>query len=303
MAPFVQETFLANLQEHQRIFNGYLEKFCSHRPQSVPPRMWEAMVYSLRAGGKRIRPVLAMAGAALFGESPQRALPMALALEMVHTASLIHDDLPCMDDDCLRRGKPTNHVVFGEALALVAGDSLFLYAFEVALKGLQAQRVDPDRTMEAVSFFASALGPSGLCGGQVLDTDPQSRSGVEDLVFRIASMKTMALIRAAVVSGAIIGGALGADRLALEEYGRHVGIAFQIADDLLDQLGSQEEMGKTLGKDLQQDKATFIWGYGLEGASRLLQRHTDQAQKALEPYGERARFLRDLALYLQHRSQ
>ncbi len=302
MAAFAQEIFLETLQGYQNCFNAYLDTFCTARPDAIPARIWDSMVYSLQAGGKRIRPVLTMACAELFGEDRRKVLPIALAFEMVHTASLIHDDLPCMDDDRLRRGKPTNHVVFGEALALLAGDALFLYSFETALRGLRAQGFESELCLEAVAYFSEALGPGGICGGQVLDSDPQSQSDEDDFVLQIASMKTMVLIQAAVVSGAILGGALPADRLALEEYGRYVGIAFQIADDLLDQVGSQEEIGKTLGKDEKQEKRTFVRAYGIEGARKLLKEYTAEAQKIMSPYGARGRFLVDLAQYLEFRS-
>lgn len=294
--------FEEELKRRAGIFEAVLKEFCEKENAAIPERLRDAMNYSLLAGGKRLRPVLCMAGAELFGLAPESVMPMAEAFEMVHTASLIHDDLPCMDNDTLRRGKPTNHVVFGETLALLAGDSLFLYAFETALDGLLALGHEPRRCAAAVSLFARALGPSGICGGQVLDTDRASQSPDRDFVKEISSMKTMVLIRAALCSGAILGGAEGDGLRRLMDYGYNVGLAFQIADDVLDCTGTQERMGKTLGKDEEQDKRTFVRAYGLDGARAMLHEMTLEAERQLEPFGEKAAFLRELAAYLENRS-
>ncbi len=294
--------FAEDLKSRAALFEGALKDFCA-KENGVPPRLREAMDYSLLAGGKRLRPVLCMAGAELFGASPDVALPLALGHEMAHTASLIHDDLPCMDDDTLRRGKPTSHVVYGETLALLAGDALFLRAFETVLGGLMDGGADPRRALRAALLFARALGPSGMCGGQTLDTDAESREPGTDFVTGIASMKTMALIRSAVSGGAILAGAEGADLANVMEYGRCVGVAFQVADDVLDVTGKQSEMGKTLGKDEKQDKRTFVSARGLSGARAVLRDLTREAVSRLEGFGARADFLRDLAFYLENRTR
>lgn len=294
--------FAANLKSRAALVEDELREFCA-RENGIPPRLREAMNYSLLAGGKRLRPVLCISGAELFGGAPETAMPLALAFEMAHTASLIHDDLPCMDDDSLRRGKPTNHVVYGETLALLAGDALFLYALQTALGGLLENGTEPKRALKAAHMFAEALGPSGICGGQVLDTDSGSRSERSDFVEEIASMKTMVLIRAALVCGAIVAGASGAGLERLTEYGRCVGIAFQVADDILDVAGSQEEMGKTLGKDAAQGKRTFVSSYGLSRARAVLHDLTRRAAAQLDCFGARADFLRALALYLENRTR
>lgn len=291
-----------NLKKRAQLFEVSLQKFCAAQDASIPPRLREAMNYSLEAGGKRLRPVLCMAGAELFGTAGEAVFPLALALEMVHTASLIHDDLPCMDNDSLRRGKPTNHKVFGETLALLAGDSLFLYAFDVALSGLSDAGYEWKRTERALALFARALGPAGICGGQVLDTDLQSQSHDRDFVKHIASMKTMVLIRAAVGSGALLAGAGDEDLSSVMSYGEKAGLAFQISDDILDCIGTQEKMGKTLGKDRSQHKRTFVSAYGLEGARAMLESLTLEACAHLERFGEKAEFLRSLALELENRS-
>ena len=295
--------FRSELKRRAALFENELGRFCSSQDAAIPARLRESMDYSLQAGGKRLRPVLCMAGAELFGAPCESVLPMALAFEMVHTASLIHDDLPCMDNDTLRRGKPTNHVVYGETLALLAGDSLFLYAFETALSGLLKNGADPKCALEAVKLFAEALGPSGICGGQVLDTDRASQESRQSFVNDIASMKTMVLIRAALCTGAILAGASGKELECLMEYGRCVGIAFQVADDILDVVGTQAEMGKTLGKDAEQDKRTFVSAYGLDGARAVLHELTQKAEDQLAVFGEKADFLRELALFLENRTR
>ncbi|MDY3868078.1 MAG: farnesyl diphosphate synthase [Pyramidobacter sp.] len=295
--------FKDELKLRTEFFEHYMNAFCSEMSAEIPPRLKESMTYSLLAGGKRIRPVLCISGAQLFGLEAEKVLPMALAFEMVHTASLIHDDLPCMDNDTMRRGKPTNHVVFGETLALLAGDALFFYAFESALSGLTKLDTPPQRALRALSLFADALGPRGICGGQVLDTDAQSQSSAQDFVMNIASMKTMVLICAALASGAVLAGADGEDLRRVTEYGRLVGIAFQVADDILDCTGDPALMGKTLGKDEVQDKKTFVHAYGLDGARRRLRDMTDESIALLEPFGERAAFLKDLAVYLESRTR
>ena len=294
--------FKEELKSRATFFDKGLRAFCESEDRHIPARLQSAMNYSLLAGGKRIRPVLCMAGAELFGLSNESVFPMALALDMVHTASLIHDDLPCMDNDTLRRGKPTNHMVYGETLALLAGDALFLYSFETALNGLIRLNMGAERVEKALYVFAQALGPAGICGGQVLDTDRGSRSSESDFVICIASMKTMVLIRAALCTGAILGGADDSALQCLMKYGENVGLAFQVSDDVLDCTGTQEKMGKTLGKDEEQDKITFVSTYGLDGARKKVHELTQEAVAQLEQFGSEAAFLKSLALYLENRS-
>ena len=295
--------FKSELKSRAEFFEDYLSTFCENEQGSIPHRLSEAMNYSLQAGGKRLRPVLCMSGAELFGMAPKKVMPMALAFEMVHTASLIHDDLPCMDNDTLRRGKPTSHVKFGETLALLAGDALFLYAFDVALSGLAKQGIDAGRCNRAVNLFSKALGPYGICGGQVLDTDVLSQTDKQDFVYEISSMKTMVLLRAALCSGAILAAASENALNALMSYGRCVGIAFQVADDVLDCVGDQAQMGKTLGKDAEQGKKTFVNSYGLDGAKNILHDLTVQAKAFLSCFGEKAEFLCAMADYLENRTK
>jgi geranylgeranyl diphosphate synthase type II len=267
----------------------------------IPERLRDAMGYSLRAGGKRLRPFLCIAAAELSGCPSESVLPMAAALEMFHTASLIHDDLPCMDDDPLRRGKPSNHMVFGEGLATLAGDSLLLWAFETAISNLMP--IFPaERVLGAIGEFAKAIGPSGVCGGQVLDTDPSSRETAEEFVWKIASLKTGALIRASVLTGGILGGLEDEKLEALYNYGTHLGLAFQVVDDILDVTGESGEMGKTPGKDSVQGKVTFVSTYGLEKARSIAREESLKAIEALSCFGQEADHLRSLARILLDRS-
>ena len=268
---------------------------------TIPRRLKEAMGYSLKAGGKRLRPFLCVAGAGLAGCPSSEVMPMAVALEMFHTASLVHDDLPCMDDDSLRRGKPSNHVVFGDGLATLAGDSLLLWAFETAIEGL-FPLFPAERVLRALHVFAQAVGPSGVCAGQVLDTDYASRRSDPDFVWEIASLKTGTLIRASVLTGGILGGLPKDREEALYNYGTHLGTAFQVVDDLLDTTGTREKLGKTPGKDAAQGKKTFVSAYGLEKARTIALSESRSAVEALSCFGAEAENLRSLAIEMSKRS-
>lgn len=269
--------------------------------KTIPLRLKESMGYSLEAGGKRLRPFLCMAGAELGGCPPAAVMPMAMALEMFHTASLIHDDLPCMDNDPLRRGKPSNHIVYGEGMATLAGDSLLLWAFENAIEGL-CPLFAADRILRALQVFARAIGPSGVCAGQVLDTDPASQKPEPDFVREIALLKTGTLIRASVQTGGILGGLPEKKETALYNYGTHLGTAFQVVDDLLDKTGTIENLGKSPGKDEIQGKKTFVSVYGLETAREIALAESQAAVEALSCFGTEAECLRSLAIVLAERS-
>ncbi|MDD4836891.1 MAG: polyprenyl synthetase family protein [Dethiosulfovibrio sp.] len=282
------------LNEKGAFFESRMAAWIGDPPKNAPNGMWESMVYSLQVGGKRLRPVLCISSAELFGLHPDEVMPMAMALEMVHTASLIHDDLPAMDDDNLRRGKPTNHVVYGEAMAILAGDALLCHAFEYPMTHLQ---LPYDRVVKAMARFAKSLGPSGMCGGQVLDME-----GVESPE-AISRLKTGELIRASIVTGAILAGATDEEQRSLDLYGEALGIAFQIADDILDVIGTEEELGKSIGKDQDQGKNTFVSVYGLDGARKLLGDFTDLAVSHLSSFGNKASFLVSLARYLEQRTK
>ena len=292
--------FARQFSEIRTFIDGEIELFCSHRPPLVPAKLMDSMAYSLLAGGKRLRPALCLKGAELFGIHRERAFPLALSFEMIHTASLIHDDLPAMDDDVLRRGKATNHVLFGEATAILAGDALMALAFEYPLVRLPGKGIEAGRICSALSLLASALGPSGICGGQILDMEGEFLP--EESPWMIARQKTAVLLSAAVVTGAILGGADEEAGASLAAYGNYLGTAFQIVDDILDVTSTAEELGKTPGKDAAQSKKTFVAFYGMERARSLAAEQTVLAVRALENLPGDTTFFSGLADYLTERT-
>ena len=280
-------TYLTKIEED-------LERRSRQFPEEPQQKLFDAMRYSLLAGGKRLRPIMVLEFCRMCGGDVEKAMPLAAAIEMIHTYSLIHDDLPCMDNDDFRRGNPTNHRVYGEAIAILAGDSLLTGAFEaVASANLSSQaRVD------AVRVLAQCAGGCGMVGGQVLDIMSEERECTRQEILDIQSRKTGALIRAACMMGVIAG---GGDEQRLAEAGSfadHLGLAFQIRDDMLDVVGSAEKLGKSVGTDA--DKNTFVRLYGLERCESLVQEHTDAALQALDAF-ENTDFMRELALSLTNR--
>ena len=237
-------------------------------------RLGEAMRYSLEAGGKRVRPVLCILACEAVGGTPAEALPGALALEYVHTYSLIHDDLPAMDDDDLRRGRPTNHKVFGEGHAILAGDALLTEAFGV----LAAADLEPGKRAEALALLAEGAGWRGMAGGQALDLEGETLAAYDlDHLRLIHRLKTGALLRAAVEIGAVLGGAAPVERSALRAYGEAIGLAFQIQDDILDATATDADLGKRAGKDAGRGKITYPSLLGLDGARKALEEATETA--------------------------
>jgi geranylgeranyl diphosphate synthase type II len=296
------EDALAILSGHYfQLFEDHLARLLDAKSDGVPERLRESMAYSLLAGGKRLRPILCLAAAERCGVGPEKALPMAVAIELIHTASLIHDDLPCMDNDDLRRGKPTNHRAFGEALALIAGDAMLIWAFGYALTHLPRGGISYEKVSKAVAILAEASGPSGMCGGQVLDTDSASRTDEDDFVYSVANAKTGALIRASVVSGALLGDISDTALRCYYDYGTHLGLAFQIVDDILDVTRTKAELGKTPHKDEAQGKMTFASVYGLDGAKSLAALNSEEACKAIEELFPEGDLLIDLAKSLADR--
>ena len=263
-------------REYREYIEAYLSKFYTQFHELPQGRLFEAMEYSLLAGGKRLRPVLAMEFCRLCGGDPQTAAPFAGAVEMIHTYSLIHDDLPSMDNDDFRRGRPTNHKVFGEAMAILAGDALLTDAFMVAST---AQLADPKDMAFAIGMLAECAGSMGMVGGQVLDINSGERELTEQEVIDIQTRKTGALINAACVLGAIAGGGSEEQIDAAAQFAAGLGLAFQIRDDMLDVIGTQEEMGKGVGTDAA--KNTFVRLYGLEKCEELVQTYTQYAIDAL----------------------
>lgn len=260
----------------------------------------DAMRYSLLGGGKRIRPILVMEFCRLCGGSPEDALPWACALEMIHTYSLIHDDLPCMDDDDMRRGRASCHKVYGEATALLAGDALLTLAFETACNP-SAGSVPAERALEASWELARAAGVNGMVGGQQIDLVSEGRAVPLEVLQKMDDCKTGALIRAAATMGCILGGGTEEQRRSADEYASSLGLAFQIVDDILDVTGSVEQLGKPVHSDQEHDKSTYVALLGLEEAQREASRLTQRAVAALEVFGTEADSLRALAVHLAER--
>lgn len=262
-------------------------------PDDARADLYQAMRHSAISGGKRLRPLLVVATARLFNVDPTYALRAATAVEALHVYSLIHDDLPCMDDDDLRRGKPTAHVKFGEATAVLAGDALHALAFELLTD--QATHPDPFVRAEMASCLATAAGPSGMAGGQMMDLAAEEASFDLQTVTRLQQLKTGALIAACVEIGAILGKLPEEGRKGLRGYANDVGLAFQIADDILDVEGDEEKAGKALHKDAQAGKETFLSLMGAERAKEQAQMLVDQAKAHLHGFGEQADLLRAIA--------
>jgi geranylgeranyl diphosphate synthase, type II len=266
-------------------------------PIERPEKIYEAMRYSLLAGGKRLRPILCLATCELAGGTVEMAMPTACALETIHTMSLIHDDLPAMDNDDYRRGRLTNHKVFGEDIAILAGDGLLARAFEYVVT--ETQNVPPQRILEIIARLGRTVGAAGLVGGQVLDLESEGKPdiSVETLSF-IHTHKTGALLETSVVSGAILAGATDKEIQSLSKYAQNIGLAFQIVDDILDITATQEELGKTAGKDLKAQKATYPSLLGLEESKKQAQQLIDEAIAQLTAYTEAADPLREIASYI-----
>jgi farnesyl diphosphate synthase len=293
------ETVLA---ERARSAEARLDRLLAEQPLSGeiarPQRLLQAMRHGVLNGGKRLRPFLVVESAALFDADPAAALEVAAALECVHCYSLIHDDLPAMDDDDLRRGQPTVHKAFDEAAAILAGDALLTHAFDILAS---AEAIVPAARLNLITGLARAAGVGGMVGGQALDLAAAASPPDEAGIVRLQAMKTGALIRYACEAGAIVGGADAAERQRLAEYGRVIGLAFQLADDLLDISADQASMGKATGKDAAAGKATLVGLHGANWAGSRLTGLIEEAQALLEPFGERADLLRHAAIFIAQR--
>ncbi len=263
-----------------------------------PPSVLEAMRYSLFAGGKRVRPILAIAAAEALGAKTAELLPIAGSLELIHTYSLIHDDLPAMDDDDYRRGRATCHKVYGEAIAILAGDGLLNMAFEVLSDPRRLKAVPAARLVEIIKEISTASGVYGMVGGQVVDMESEGKEIDFPTLEYIHTHKTGALIRASVRAGALYARAGKRQFAALTRYGEMVGLAFQIADDILDITGKREETGKDTGSDLKKGKQTFPGFYGLEESRRRAAEVADRAVRSLDLFDRKADPLRELAKYI-----
>ncbi|MEO4052490.1 polyprenyl synthetase family protein [Solibacillus sp. CAU 1738] len=265
---------------------------------NAPAKLKESMLYSLKAGGKRIRPLFVTAVCDYFGHNKAASYTIGACVEMIHTYSLIHDDLPCMDDDDMRRGKPTNHVVFGEDLATLAGDALNTFSFGVIAR----MPIAAETKVELINLLSVAAGAEGMVGGQVLDMEGEKRQLNIHELEQVHVNKTGALLRFSIESGAVLAGATEEERVALVDYAHHIGLAFQIQDDILDIEGTTEQLGKTAGKDIASDKSTYPALLTLDGAKEKLNEHYELALKALENLTGDSELLRDFANYIVRRS-
>jgi geranylgeranyl diphosphate synthase type II len=259
-----------------RALDGYLQT-CP----DLPPLLLEAMRYSVFAGGKRLRPILALAAGEAVGGGSEPILPAACAIELIHTCALIHDDLPALDDDEYRRGKLTNHKVFGEDIAIVAGDGLLTFAFELLSTAYGNGLVSPTVALCLVREIATAAGTRGMVAGQVVDLQSEGEEPNAETLRYIHRHKTGDMITVSVRVGAIVAGANEAQLAALTEYARNLGLAFQISDDVLDVIGDREKLGKTVGKDANQKKMTYVALYGLDAARKMVHGRVERAKAAL----------------------
>ena len=289
------------LKKRQKVDEALDEYFPT--AEGLTAKLTEAMRYSLFAGGKRLRPILCMAGAETVGGLEEGVLPVACALELIHTYSLIHDDLPLMDDDDLRRGKPTNHKVFGDAIALLAGDGLLTEAFSLMTSNYATEKIAPARLLEAIAVISRAAGYGGMVGGQVVDMLWEGKKADLETVKFLHTHKTGALITASVTSGAILAGAPEPQIRSVLSYGQKIGLAFQISDDILDVEGDSETMGKKAGADEEKGKSTYPSVLGLSESKRIQSDLVQEAVQDLRAFGEKAEPLRQIAYYIIERKK
>ena len=292
-----QEVFQQRLEEDRKLVEEALHQVCQGWRRYAD--LTEAMEYSLLAGGKRIRPVLVLETCRLCGGDPALALPLACGVEMIHTYSLIHDDLPAMDDDDLRRGRPTNHKVYGEATAILAGDGLLTAAFGV----LTQAELPAERVVEAVSCLSREAGPEGMVGGQVLDMAGEGRALTRGELEQLQQLKTGALISAAAELGCIAAGGTEEQRCAVREYARCIGRAFQIQDDILDVASTTELLGKPVHSDEKNEKTTYVTWKGIEKAHEDVERLTQEAVDLLRKFPAKDDFLEELLKSLVYREK
>jgi geranylgeranyl diphosphate synthase, type II len=290
------------LEEKRILVDEALKDFFP-APQGPAADVFKSMAYSLFAGGKRLRPILCMAGAEAVGGKGRAVLPVACALELIHTYSLIHDDLPVMDNDDLRRGKPTNHRIFGEAVALLAGDGLLTEAFRFMADPGLTRDLKPVSLLQVIRLVADAAGCNGMVGGQAVDILMEGKQVEPSILEFIHTHKTGALIAASVASGAILGGGREEEVAAITRYGRNMGLAFQVADDILDIEGDSEKLGKGVGGDARKRKITYPSVMGLESSKEIQRTLMERAIEDLRMFDEKATPLRKLAVYIIERKK
>ncbi len=294
-------TFENQLDTYVGMVNDKLNKIFANN-DSLQKSVYDAMEYSILAGGKRIRPVLALAVCDMMGGKMEDALRFAVAVECIHTYSLIHDDLPCMDNDDLRRGRPTCHKQFDEATALLAGDGLLTYAFEHMTDFSKYNNIDATAVLKVVNEIAKGAGCMGMIGGQIVDLESEGSPDLDETILTyMHNRKTGALIRVSVFAGAVCGGASAEEINALLKYADKLGLAFQIQDDILDCIGDADVLGKPIGSDAENEKTTYVTLLGLDEARRRAKDLTDSAIEALGVFEKKGEFLTELANYLMGR--
>ena len=302
--------FKEELKNYQIIINQELEKY-TRKQKCLEERLNNSMEYSLMAGGKRIRPILVLATYRLFKEDIEKCMPYAIAIEMVHNFSLIHDDLPAIDNDDLRHGKPTNHKQFDEATAILAGDGLLNNAYIVISKDLKKnsnQEKNLLQTLEELTIKARVFNEFSeaidrMIVGEYVDVELEGKKYGEEQLKYIHENKTGALLKLCVRMGAILGKAQEEQLLKLSNYAEKIGLAFQIKDDILSEQGDESILGKPVGNDKELEKCTYVSKYGLQGSKEILERTTKEAIEELKEFGEKAEFLKELALYIQNRNK
>ncbi|EGT3848197.1 polyprenyl synthetase family protein [Clostridioides difficile] len=257
----------------------------------------EAMNYSLSAGGKRLRPILTLEACKIVGGNEDEAIPFAIAIEMIHTYSLIHDDLPALDNDDLRRGRPTNHKVYGEAMGILAGDALLNYAFEVMLAG-SINKENPEKYLKAINEIAKGAGIYGMIGGQVVDVESENKQIEKEKLDYIHMNKTAAMMVGCMRAGATIGGANSEQMEKITKYAKNIGLSFQIVDDILDIVGDEAKLGKKVGSDIENHKSTYPSLLGLDKSKEIAHNLIDEAKKSIEKLSDDVDFLKGLAEYI-----
>ena len=277
---------------------------CGYLPEetSYPESIHKSMLYSVLAGGKRLRPILVIAAAEAVGGNRQDILPFAVAAEYIHTYTLIHDDLPALDDDDLRRGKPTNHKVFGEAIAILAGDALLTQAFHLMTHSDLMSVIPPESLLQAAHDMTGALGTAGMIGGQVVDIESEGKPVDAETLEYIHVYKTGCLIKACIRAGAILSQADEGQLNALSNYGAHIGLAFQIVDDILDITADQSLLGKDIGSDVEKKKATYPALYGLDESKKKAERLVEEGITSLKVFGNKADPLREIGRFFLQRT-
>ena len=293
--------FKVQLKKYQEQVNNELEKYSGKK--DVPEKILNnSMEYSLMAGGKRLRPILVIATYEIFGKNINKCIPYALAIEMVHNFSLIHDDLPGIDNDDFRHGKPTNHKKFNEATAILAGDGLLNQAYIVISEDLiKSESEELKNKLKVFNEFSTAV--DRMIAGEYIDTEYEGKQITDEYLEYIHKNKTGALLKLCVRMGAILANANEKDLEKLTKYAEKIGLAFQIKDDILSEEGNEEILGKPVGNDKELEKCTYVSKYGLQGAKKILEEITKEAIEELKEYGDRAEFLRELALYIKDRNK